>query len=251
MHDPNTVAFDINFPWPWPRCKNWPTSTKPPRPTLITIWHRDPCRKGDEDSCGWFTPNLAERQVERIRNMAWSEARDPWFRKARVKSLEIPERAEVLVRAALLLVARTLNLRLRWDEACIMAAELTHGPGLDHARNSLCYIPGWHSNSQEDDFDERHRACTSFFCGLAGHILRRRRPWYRHPRWHVWHWRIQIHPLGSLKRWLFSRCEKCGKRFAWGESPISGSWNGTGPRWFRGERNVRHMACDGATPASD
>ncbi len=62
------------------------------------------------------------------------------------------------------------------------------------------------------------------------------RPW----RWHVWHWRFQIHPLQNFKRWAFSRCEKCGKRFGWGESPVSGQWSGTGPLWFRSEKHVRH-----------
>ncbi len=64
-----------------------------------------------------------------------------------------------------------------------------------------------------------------------------------HPRWHVHHWHIQIHPLQNFKRWAFSRCESCGGRFAWGEAPTSNSWNGTGPRWFKGERGVRHMDC--------
>jgi hypothetical protein len=74
-------------------------------------------------------------------------------------------------------------------------------------------------------------------------ILRSERPWWRHPRWHVWHWKVQIHALQNLKRWLFSRCSKCGKGFKWGYAPTSGSWNGTGPRWFRGEENVYHHDC--------
>ena len=69
------------------------------------------------------------------------------------------------------------------------------------------------------------------------------RPWYHHPRWHVHHWKVQWHFGQTLARYLFSRCAKCGGRFAWGESPI-GSWNSDGPHFFRGERNVRHMHCD-------
>lgn len=71
----------------------------------------------------------------------------------------------------------------------------------------------------------------------------RRRGWL-HPRWHVWHWRVQIVPLQQFKRWAFSRCERCGGRFGFDESPISGSWYGTGPRWFRGEDHLRHQSCD-------
>ena len=68
-----------------------------------------------------------------------------------------------------------------------------------------------------------------------------------HPRWHFWHWKIQIHPLQIFKRWAFSRCCKCGGRFTWGYSPVSGSWYGTGPRWFRSEKNVMHSDCSGTT----
>jgi hypothetical protein len=39
-------------------------------------------------------------------------------------------------------------------------------------------------------------------------------------RWHFWHWKIQIHPLQNLKRWLFSRCAGCGKGFSWGYCPV-------------------------------
>lgn len=65
-----------------------------------------------------------------------------------------------------------------------------------------------------------------------------------HPRWHVWHWKIQVHPLQNFKRWAFTRCTVCGNGFAWGAAVFSGSWNGTGPRWFRSERNVYHGHCD-------
>lgn len=62
-------------------------------------------------------------------------------------------------------------------------------------------------------------------------------------RWHFWHWKIQIHPVQNLKRWLFSRCADCGRGFKWGASVHSANWHGTGPRWFRGERDVYHEEC--------
>lgn len=69
------------------------------------------------------------------------------------------------------------------------------------------------------------------------------RPWYKHPRWHIHHWKLQWHFGQALKRYLFSRCSRCGKRFPWNYAPMSDSWNGTGPRWFRGERGVYHHEC--------
>lgn len=35
-----------------------------------------------------------------------------------------------------------------------------------------------------------------------------RRHWYQNPRWHVWHWRIQVPALQSLWRWLTERKEE-------------------------------------------
>jgi hypothetical protein len=57
------------------------------------------------------------------------------------------------------------------------------------------------------------------------------RPWWRHPRFHLHHWKIQIHALQDFKRWAFSRCAGCGRRFSWGYAPVTGQWNSEGPRW--------------------
>lgn len=118
MHDPMTVAFEIRSPF-----RDKPSEMFPEgyRRHFITIWHKDPCRDGSDDSCRWFG-------------------------------------------------------------------------GVD-------------------------------------------RPWWRHPRWHVWHWRIQIHPLQRTWQWLFDRCAMCGGRFKFYEGRLS-SWDG-GRCW--------HFKCDTST----
>lgn len=37
-------------------------------------------------------------------------------------------------------------------------------------------------------------------------------------KWHVHHWKIQMHSFARAKSWLFDRCDHCGRRFAWGET---------------------------------
>lgn len=64
-------------------------------------------------------------------------------------------------------------------------------------------------------------------------------------KYHFWHWRIKIRFIGKLKRWIWSRCAACGKKFPWGYSPCSNQWDGGGPRWFRGEESVYHHECAG------
>lgn len=257
MHDPDTVAFEIKYPWfhthklgkkPW---RYWPA--------FITIWHHDPEKDGTDDSCGWFRPPLTDTHQEIIKSLAGDEARDPWFMSLRAKTNRRPVECEAYIRGAFLLVSRCLENRFRWtfrqpvtvEEATKWAALLAHNP-VDNFRSSLCFLSGWHGNlyrdpdpnTEEEDkwFRERHAA--DFFGAIMGYILRERRPWYRHPRWHIWHWRIQIQPLLQFKRWAFSRCCKCGKGFKWGYAPTTNSWYGSGPRWFRSEEGVFHGDCN-------
>lgn len=75
-------------------------------------------------------------------------------------------------------------------------------------------------------------------------ILRRfDRPWWKHPRWHFWHWRIQVHPIQDFKRWMWGRCAYCSRSFPWGYAPVSTQWGGGGPRWFKSEEKIYHHEC--------
>lgn len=77
------------------------------------------------------------------------------------------------------------------------------------------------------------------------------RPWWKHPRFHVHHWELQIHFIATLKRWLFSRCCKCGGRFTWRQAGgrVVGTWGGTGPKWFKAEHGIRHMSVEACKKA--
>lgn len=44
-------------------------------------------------------------------------------------------------------------------------------------------------------------------------------------KWHVHHWHLQIHPLQKARRYIFERCELCGRRYPWGYVPISHQWD--------------------------
>lgn len=267
MHDPLTVAFDIKYPWRKYRRSSLPSSGSPfmqefnrtYRETFITIWHKDPERNGSDDSCGWFTPPFPEDVREICKSLAWDEAREPWFFALEAKTNQDPILCERLLFGAFIVVSRCLVNRgvirrpVYVAEATRWAAEATHN-GVDNFRNSLCFLSGYHSNwynpptpnSVADDKFWREEQAKSFFSGIAGWILRERRWWFQHPRWHVWHWQIKIEPLMSFKRWAFSRCAGCHKRFTWGYAPTSTSWNSDGPQWFKSEANVYHSDCSGA-----
>lgn len=88
----------------------------------------------------------------------------------------------------------------------------------------------WHVDPETDGTDN---SCRWHKAG---------RPWWKHPKWHVHHWRISWRFLVHLKRRLFSRCSRCGRRFPWGYAPI-GTWGSTGPKWFRSEAKTYHHEC--------
>jgi hypothetical protein len=92
----------------------------------------------------------------------------------------------------------------------------------------------------KDEYDRLPKAAQEAVDFLMWHWGAKPRPWWKHPRYHVWHWKVQVNAILNLKRWLFSRCATCGKRFPWGYAPIADGWDSDGPRWFRGERGVRH-----------
>lgn len=247
MHDPKSVAFEIRRPWREAPSKFWP---KGYRPSMLTIWHHDPEKDGTDDSCGWFSPKLTEAQKDKLKNrIAWHEARNPYFLRCRAKSWTgTRAEAEVLYRGLVLLVARVLEIPMTFEKAAKKAAEYIHFPDCVDRAGIFCFLPGYHTHGK-DTPEDRERLFHAAACRVARSILDDRRPWYRHPRWHIWHWRLQVHSILQFKRWAFSRCCLCGGRFTWGYSPVSYSWETTGPRWFRSEKAIFHAHCDKNKPA--
>ncbi len=273
MHDPQILAFDVKYPWyryrPWPkryrhsgdRKFTWRRMTDEEkqgrnsfweegyRDTFIQIWHVDPEKDGSDDSCGWSWPKLTKRQKERLKNSAWTEGHNPHFLRELGKSWTgTVADAESLYRGLVAFVVRILRLKFTYDEICRYACEAIHvSVDVGKIGDTYCFLPGWHTNFENDSKEHREDHFYGILCSVARGLLDMKRPWWKHPKWHFWHWKIQCVPLMSFKRWAFSRCCKCGKGFSWGYAPTTNSWYGTGPRWFRSERDVFHSDCNHPT----
>lgn len=251
MHDPCTQAFVIRWPWGRKRTLGNGTTYRY-RESIITIWHVDPERdarkrglRGD-DSCGWFTPPTTPEERELVQKIGREEFSCLFrFRWATINGKSYADVCyEPTTYDAVYWAWRRLKRETaRWRPVWKFGAG---GPYL--TRRELWEVYRLASNpvdclqrtvatvgSEED--------CGEFFLTVYRALKRYQRPWYRHPRWHVWHWRLQVHPWRSLRRWLFTRCAHCGKCFTYGESPISFSWHSPPTPWFGSEPGLYHEVC--------
>jgi hypothetical protein len=63
-------------------------------------------------------------------------------------------------------------------------------------------------------------------------------------KWHVHHWRLQVHPLQDLRRTVLTRCEWCGGRQRKRDGVNhSLQWDRADSPWWRGERGLYHSDC--------
>jgi hypothetical protein len=228
MHDPMTTAFDIRYPWPWPK-----QELSKQRDIFITIWHVDPETDGSDDSCGWSFPKPSHPIVDAIQH-------DLEFFTEHQGKTTAPLTYQRSVEGSLAWWILWMNRTSYWHRKRGLSPKQV----ADYTfANSF---PGNRDEGLDPDADLKRTAWI-----IARAYMHYTRPWWRHPRWHIWHWKIQIHPLLLFKRWLWSRCYVCGESFAWGEAPVTNSWNGKGPRWFQGEPDVRHGTCNDPSQVSE
>lgn len=248
MHSPETVAFDVYLGKKKKRNGKY-------RSPFITIWHVDPCKNGTDDSCGWFIrlrhadKNVYEKIVKEFES-EWDgtfKSDDSgfvyncgWFS---------PEGDNILSVQAIV-----FNMYLYAVKIVIDSNNDNPGKGWNKAwkfmKKHHLQIQYFAENNRDSMRDvivrkfargcsveytakkrmEMIRECASI---IYTDILRKRRKWYKHPKWHIRHWKIQFHPYQNLKRRYWDKCCICGKRGF--KSAAFSDWNGT-KRW--------HQECD-------
>lgn len=245
MHDPQTVAFDIKRPWRGPPSKFWPNGY---RPTWITIWHVDPERdahkKGTrvDDTCGWFLPPTTPEARARMRKLGEEQYPTIFGKLAATQAGK--DYAYVCFEPtpydAIYWAWRSIKHELRPRGPWQYASRLTRGELEEIYLLASNPVDNLRLRVQEID---SAKDCGDFFVQLYKIHMRHHRPWWRHPRWHFWHWRIQVHPWQALRRRLLTRCAHCGQRFPYGYSPVAHSWHRDRPRFLRGEEGLYHSEC--------
>lgn len=228
MHDPMTVAFDIKNPFVRGDYK----------PSLITVWHVDPERDGSDDSCDWFggKRGMPEGVLADIRRVFAFEGRDDgsmsWF--------GCDKYSPDLIGVGLAMFRIAANNHFgHWSKAADKFLRNNLFDILFFIDNSCDSINSELRRADAASGRERQEILDRLAYVVYAWILRRNRPWWKHPRWHVWHWRIQFHPWQNLKRRWWDKCCRCGKRgFPPGEAAI-GNWDGD---------QIWHAKCAGKEP---
>ena len=221
MHDPMTVICDVNLPWG-------------KHNTLLTLWHKDPEKRGDDDSCNWFGGNLTSEEC------AWieKEANSEWdFVFGKHGDMRNAPASEVIYGLWSMIAWRRYRRRMA-PKDLFAVVELAGNPN-DNLQNLVR-----RAINGKEEFQELFRVV--FRC-----YKRHSRPWWKHPRFHFWHWKFQIHPWQQFRRWLLTRCATCGGSFRYGESPIAMGWHTPKPQWFRGEVGLHHQKCVHAEEVSN
>lgn len=248
MHDPMTVAFEIRSPFRDAPSKLWP---KGYRHSLVTIWHVDPERdahkrglRGD-NSCGWFTPPTTPEERARFHKIGEQEYSCLFGKrhataegKDYVRVCYEPEPYDAIY-WAWRRIKYEGRPRYVWKFG---RARRAMSPGELEEIYSLASNPVDNLRVTVAGVHDAE-SCGDFFLTVYRCYKRFNRPWYKHPRWHFWHWRFQVHHWQALRRWFFSRCAGCGKRFPYGYSPVSFQRHEPRPKLFCGETGVYHSEC--------
>jgi hypothetical protein len=228
MHDPSTLVLDINIPFTGKKNKKGGFIRYPK--TLISIWHIDPESDGSDDSCDWFGGDMSDDLRERVKAegaQEWQYYHDPKLGGDRRFSSDV----EIVFS-----VWGAVDWRFGKRRRRRTAGEIDE-------IFSLASNPSDNLSHSIQDSKKSSEGMGHLFYIVFSNYLRFHRPWYKHPRLHFWHYQIRVVPIQLFKRWAFSRCQGCGGRFHYGESPTSTSWDSDGPKWFKSERSVYHSRC--------
>lgn len=219
-----TVAHEIRWPW-----KN----KHGHRDSIVTIWHVDPekrtkgCRK--DDSCGWFSPPYTEKEGEIIKKLAKDQYSQLFAKKVAYE--EDKSYAYICYNqdcfGAIYWMWRalknTFNKKVPWQFGVPLSnKEFQYIMQL--ATNPVDNFQ-WHLKGIMEPGEKGFQKFEEFVFLIYRSFRSYYRPWYKHPRWHIHHWKIQFHPWQKLKRRYWDKCCVCGKRGF--KSSAFSDWYGT------------------------
>lgn len=165
----------------------------------ITLWHRD--RAGVDGACGWFM--RAHHGNPTILKAIENSFAQDWSRQCHTHNLGVTQVGLFDQKDFAAMSVHGIALNLFWLAAYhhflhnrekvvkFMRRNLAEillfaeNP-VDSAHTSWVHTFGYDDRKTRED--RIHTAASMVY----GWILRATRPWYKHPRWHIHHWRITV-----------------------------------------------------------
>jgi hypothetical protein len=224
-----SVGRESKKPWTFGRClyglSPW---------IGFDIWHIDPERPGTgnrtDDSCGWFDRSpgpyasavketVEDRDI--IQHIANTIDRQVFWRSAYLEDYPVEERGWKRVTPAdalalVLMVGSRLESLRHWH--AYRDASWWRRPFL-RKLDMTAMLVELALNPSDNLAPSADGSASSFIRLVAGAMNRHTRPWWRHPRWHVHHWKINVAIVRNLRRMLIDRCATCGKRLGFNCCP--------------------------------
>lgn len=184
MRDPLTVAFEIRGLF-----KNKFGF----RNVLITIWHKDPCKDGTDDSCGWFirTRHIDPVVVEKVkREFEFNFKHNYWFNEGGYPKFSTIGTALEMYSTAAWVIFMHLNNNKpnRKRHKAFMKKNMYDI--IRFAENPTDSIGD--SINMRWGVEKPEERIRSFTSTITADIYRKLQKWHQHPRWHIHHWQIQF-----------------------------------------------------------
>jgi hypothetical protein len=180
------------------------------------LWHRD--KNGRDGACGWFmrashgNPETLKK-IESSFEFDWDRSTklhngtDAWLGlftpmtdtfKNQFPNMSVHGVAINLFFLAALAHFGTRDKAMEFIKSELAEILLFAENPCDSAWHGWCRKYGTDGN--EDREENIHKAAVMIY----GWVLRATRPWYKHPRWHVHHWRITSRWLPALSSRILS-----------------------------------------------
>jgi hypothetical protein len=219
MHDPCTLAFDIYLGRKEKRNGHY-------RTPIISIWHKDPEKDGSDDSCGWFirSRHIDPKLIERVRKeFAFNFQHNYWFTPDGIPKFDTGAVTLNMYSAAAWQIFMYLNNDKPNRNKYRKFMRKYLFDILYFAENPTDSISGSINMRYGKETDETR--INEFTSIVTADIMRKIRPWYKHPRWHIHHWQITFPALKSFYRRYFEKCDRCHKKL--GTQSVYTNWHGT------------------------
>jgi hypothetical protein len=220
MHSPESIAHEICIPFTKDKYGNGII--------IFTIWHIDPEKDGTDDSCGRFirARHANQEVLKKIESeFDFNYKHNYWF-DANGKQLFSTSGILLMMYKS----AAWIHFKHDRKKSDAFFKKYLHEI-LYFAENPIdCGGDSITNKWNDPKFESRMGSMASM---VYTDILRKERPWYRHPKWHVHHWRIQIPAFQRLKRRFWDKCSVCNKRGF--KSSAMSDWGG---------KRIWHQGCD-------